>query len=209
MIEQNLESARQNEKKDGPKIALFCFIAGALLGFNAYELLAEGRGIVPAFMDAQLGGILSALISAGLFFGCIYFIYSSIINRKKGVTEKRVAQFMKNLQAFGPEDEVLARIEGITPVLCEEGELRYDEALITGTSAKSVDFNFIYPISALCTAGILSTGSEPGFYLHAVYGGRKHKHSSKAPETKCEMILQDLERLRPGLKIQRAKPAKR
>ena len=187
MIEQNLESARQNEKKDGPKIALFCFIAGALLGFNAYELLAEGRGIVPAFMDAQLGGILSALISAGLFFGCIYFIYSSIINRKKGVTEKRVAQFMKNLQAFGPEDEVLARIEGITPVLCEEGELRYDEALITGTS----------------------TGSEPGFYLHAVYGGRKHKHSSKAPETKCEMILQDLERLRPGLKIQRAKPAKR
>ena len=207
-VEKNLESSRKSEKKEGPKVALFSLVLAGLLGLNAYELLAKGRGIVPAFVDVQIAGMLSAALSVLCFAGSVYFLFSAVRNRKEGITGERIDQYLNNVRVIGPEDEVFARVESITPVVCAEGELRYDETLIAGTSSQSVDFNFIYPIGSLCAAGTTRLGSALSLYLHAVSGNRKYKHSISVTEGEAELILGDLAGLRPDLKIERAKPAK-
>ena len=107
LVEKNLEAARQSEKKDSPKTAIFVFVVAALLGLNAFGLFVMGRGIMLRGIGPEISGILSAFVAlVGFFFG-FKLLADAARNRHEDVTAQRVEQFMGAVRSLGPENEVL------------------------------------------------------------------------------------------------------
>ena len=203
LVEKNLEAARQSEKKDSPKTAIFVFVVAALLGLNAFGLFVMGRGIMLRGIGPEISGILSAFVAlVGFFFG-FKLLADAARNRHEDVTAQRVEQFMGAVRSLGPEDEVFAELDGLTPYVFPNGELRFDEKLIAGTSATSVENNYIYHLQTLIAAGLISLGGQISLYLHMASGGKVHKHSYTVSENAGNLILDELIALRPSLKVQR------
>ena len=199
LVTGNLEKARVAEKKGSPKAAIIVLIAGGLLGVNAFGLFVFGRGITLRGFGTTFGGIVSALLCVGAIVLGVYFIASGLKNRSASVSDKRLEAYLDAVRAIGPEDEVFRRIEGITPYAFGNGELRFDDVLIAGTSAENPDGTFIYPMSALVEAGVTALGNTTSLYLHTVTGGKKHKHSFNTNRAAAEQIVAELKAIRPQI----------
>lgn len=203
LVKRNLEAARQAQKKDSPKTALFVFILAALFGLNAFGLFVTGRGIILRSLGPELCGVLSAIVCAfGIFYG-VKFLIDAAKSRNKNATAQRMEQFMGAVRAVGPEDEVFAELDGLTPYVFSNGELRFDEKLIAGTSATKVENNYIYPLQALTAAGLTVLGGQVNLYLHMTSGKKVRKHSYIVSEKVGNVVLDELNALQPSLKVQR------
>ena len=201
-VEQNLEKARLQEKTNNPKASIILIVISLLFGVNAFCLLFRGKGIILRFIDPTICGILSAVIAvAGVFMGCKYLL-EALQNRKPEMTAKRMGKYLEQIRAFGNEEDVFQQIEAIEPIRLGSIELRYNQNLIAATSSEEVENTFFYPISALSAAGLSRLGSGLNFYLHAVVNGKKHIHSFTVLPGSGMKILNDLQQIRPDLKIE-------
>ena len=203
MVEKNLETARQSQKKDSPKTALFVFILAALFGLNAFGLFVTGRGIILRSLGPELCGMLSAIVCAfGIFYG-VKFLAEAAKNRRENVTARRMERYLDAVRAVGPEDEVFAELDGLTPHLFPDGELRFDARLIAGASVVDPDDNFLYPMSSLTKAGLVALGGQIDLFLHMTVNRKTRKHTFRLlSEADGNQILNELKALQPSLKVQ-------
>ncbi len=207
-VEQDLEAARRAQRKSGPVTMIVCLLIGALFGVNAYFLIAQEKGIYLRFLGVGGTGIICALMALFLLAAAVYSIVNTLKNCSNTITEKRFARFMDEVCAVGPENEVFARIDRLTPYAFGKSELRFDETLITCTSTTEPDVTFIAPLSALVEAGRAVAGNKnattSSLYLHVMQNGRKRKISSNAEQGEIMEVLAALQALRPDLKIMNA-----
>ena len=202
LVEYNLETARQSEIKEFPKMVIFVLIVAVLLGLNGFGLLVKGRGIILFGTDYQFCGVLSFLFSAVAAALFIYLVFDNLRNRKPSITAKRMDAYLKSVRELGAEALVFEEIESLEPAEGVLEDLRFDSRLIAGTSNKSPEGSFIYPISAVCEAGMNTIGSEIYIYLHMLKGKKTYKHSMAVFSKEAgQKILDDLKAVRPDLRI--------
>lgn len=207
-VEQNLEAARRAQRKSGPLTMIACLVIGALFGGDAFLLLSKKGGLYLRFIGVEVTAIACILMAALMLFLVVFFLINTLKNCGKKITEKRFERFMDEVRAIGPENEVFARIDRLTPLTFGKSELRFDEALITCTSASDPDVTFVAPLSELAEAGLAVVGSKgsatTSLYLHVMQNGRKRKISSTADQAQILNVLTKLRALRPDLKIMNA-----
>ena len=174
LVAKNLERALRASKKNSPGGAIFCVILAALLGVNAYGLLVRGCLVGGA------GILISGLKSSG-----------------KNAFTRAWNKYLAQVRALGNEDEVFARIDRLDPVSSATAELRFDDAVVAGTSPEDPDRNFVYPTAAIMNAGTGLIGSVPFLYLHFDESGKVVKKSLELPQDVSEEVVQRIRSYRP------------
>lgn len=197
LVAKNLERALRASKKNSPGGAIFCVILAALLGVNAYGLLVRGRGIVFLFTSAELCGILSAAAAVVCLLGGAGILISGLKSSGKNAFTRAWNKYLAQVRALGNEDEVFARIDRLDPVSSATAELRFDDAVVAGTSPEDPDRNFVYPTAAIMNAGTGLIGSVPFLYLHFDESGKVVKKSLELPQDVSEEVVQRIRSYRP------------
>ena len=175
----NIEQATLQAKKDSPGAMIFCFIAAVLLGLNAFGLLFKGIGIKLRFIDSSVCGVLSAVLAILLLVGGFIFLKTRIQTQKAGADARFKEKYMNQVKQIGPPETVLADAEKLTPILCEDRELRYNQFFVACTSAADLDSNFILPLGAMTNIGTggsaasNNTMGRPYVFMHFQENGKK------------------------------------
>ena len=197
LVSRNLQSALRASKKNAPALIVFCLVLAGLFGVNAYGLLARGRGIVFLFASAELCGVLSALAAAVCVVAGLSVLISGIKSSGKNACARRWDKYLAQVREAGNEDEVFARLDALEPVAGVNSELRFDEAVIAGTSPEDPDRTFVYPTAALMDAGTGRIGSVPFLYLHFDDHGKVAKQTAELPLEVCEDVVRRVKAYRP------------
>ena len=197
LVSRNLKSALRASRRGAPALTVFCLVLAGLFGVNAFGLLVRGRGIVFLFPTAELCGILSAAAAAACVIAGTGVLLSAVRKTGKNAFARRWERYLAQIREVGSEDEVFARLDALEPAADASPDLRFDEAVIAGTSPEDPDRNFVYPTAALIRAGVGRVGSVPFLYLHFNDHGKAVKQTANFSPEDCEDTVRRLKEYIP------------
>lgn len=197
-IKQSVAAACAAERKDSPKIAAFCIVAGLILAGDAVSVLTHHAGVILWSLGRELSIALFLLVGIVLLYAGAGSIATYIRLASKNSTRKITDSVIAQASALGDADAVFAELEKMPVLAGTDCELRMNSRMIACLSTKSVDCNFIFPMDSVVKAFVTTHGL---LVLHFRDGRKIRKCTFQLPDGRVRSILAFLKQEKPDLPI--------